>query len=294
MFRGVYTVLVTPFNSADEVDYEGLRRNVEWQIQEGINGLVVNGSTSEFASLEDYEREKTAATVLNTVAGKIPVLVGASAETTQKAIYYAKSAKESGAQGVLVLPPYYYKPNQEEIFRHFALIADAVDVPIMIYNNPFTTGVDIQPETVKRMVDYHSNLSYIKECTGDIKRLRQLQLLCGDKIKIFCGWEDLAFESFLMNASGWISVIGNITPKLAVELFVEVAEKKNFDKGWKIYKSMLPMLQFLEYRGKAPQTLKYCLERIGLVGGTVRLPRLPLSDEDKRDIDEMLKGIGLL
>ena len=294
MFRGVYTVLVTPFNSAGEVDYEGLRRNVEWQIQEGIHGLVVNGSTSEFASMEDDEKEKTAFTVLNTVAGRIPVLVGASAEATQKAIYYAKSAKEMGAQGVLVLPPYYCKPNQEEIFYHFASIADAVDIPIMIYNNPFTTGVDIQPETVKRMVDYHPNLSYIKECTGDIKRVRQLQLLCGNKIKIFCGWEDLAFESFVMNASGWISVIGNIIPKLAVELFVEVAEKKNFDKGWKIYKSMLPMLQFLEYRGKASQTVKYCLERIGLSGGTVRLPRLPLSDEDKKDIDKMLKGLELL
>jgi 4-hydroxy-tetrahydrodipicolinate synthase len=294
MFRGVYTVLVTPFNSAGEVDYEGLRRNVEWQIQEGIHGLVVNGSTGEFASLEDYEREKTAVTVLNTVAGKIPVLVGASAEATQKAIYYAKSAKEMDAQGVLVLPSYYCKPNQEEIFYHFASIADAVDIPIMIYNNPFTTGVDIQPETVKRMVDYHPNLCYIKECTGDIKRFRQIQLLCGDKIKIFCGWEDLAFESFVMGAYGWISVIGNIIPKLAVELFVEVAEQKDLDKGWKIYKSMLPMLQFLEYRGKAPQTLKYCLERIGLVGGTVRLPRLPLSDEDKKDIDKMLKGLELL
>ena len=155
-----------------------------------------------------------------------------------------------GAQGVLVLPPYYCKPNQEEIFYHFVSIADAVDIPIMLYNNPFTTGVDIQPETVKKMTDYHSNLCYIKECTGDIKRIRQLQLLCGDKIKIFCGWE--------------------------------------------IYKSMLPMLQFLEYRGKAPQTIKYCLERIGLCGGTSRLPRLPLSDEDKRDIDKMLKELKLM
>ncbi|MGC8590528.1 dihydrodipicolinate synthase family protein, partial [Athalassotoga sp.] len=123
MFRGVYTVLVTPFNSAGEVDYEGLQKNVEWQIQEGIHGLVVNGSTGEFASLEDYEREKSMVTVLDAVAGRVPVIVGVSAEATEKAIYYAKSAKKMGAQGVLVLPSYYCKPSQEEIFHHFASIA---------------------------------------------------------------------------------------------------------------------------------------------------------------------------
>jgi 4-hydroxy-tetrahydrodipicolinate synthase len=199
-----------------------------------------------------------------------------------------------GAQGVLVLPSYYCKPNQEEIFNHFASIADAVDIPVMVYNNPSTTGVDIQPQTVARMANYHPNLCYIKECTGDIKRLRDIQLLCGDKIKVFCGWEDLAFESFASGAVGWISVIGNIVPGMAAQLFNETAGQKDLHKGWNIYKPMLPMLRFLEYSGRAVQTLKYCLDRMQQTGGAARLPRLPLSDEDKKGIDKMLEELNLV
>jgi len=294
MFRGVYTVLVTPFNSKEEVDYEGLCEIARWQQKEGIHGIVVNGTTSEFLSLEDDEKEKIAATVIKAVASKVPVIVGSSAEATRKTILYVKKAKELGAQGVLILPPYYFKPSQEEIFRHFTMIADAVDIPIMIYNNPFTTGVDIKPETVKRLIEYHPNFSAIKDSTGDIKRVRQLCLLCGDKIKIFCGWEDLAYESFLIGAEGWVSVISNIAPKLAVRLFEEVVEKKNYEEGWEIYKSMLPMLELLEYGRKAPQIVKYCLEKMGFCSSTVRAPRIPLNDEEKKKIDKLLKEIGVV
>lgn len=289
--RGVYTVLVTPFKANGEVDYEGLRKNVEWQISQGIHGIVANGTTGEFASLEDDERERVAATVIDTAAGRVPVVIGTSAEATQKAIFYTRNAKKLGADAVMVLPSYYCKPNQEEIFAHFAKISDAVDIPIVIYNNPSTTGVDIKAETVKRMVDHSPNLSAIKECTGDIKRIRQIRLLCGERISVLCGWEDLALESFAMGACGWISVIGNVVPKLAVRLFKEVYEDKDLDRGWETYKMMLPMLSFLEYSGKAPQTLKYCLDKMGLSGGVVRGPRLPLTHEDKKAIDEMLKSM---
>jgi len=291
VFKGVYTVLVTPFESDGEVDYEGLRRNVQWQISQGVHGLVANGSTGEFCSMEDYEKEKVAATVIETSAGRVPVVIGASAEATQKAIFYAKNAKKLGADGVMILPSYYCKPNQEEIFTHFARISDAADIPIIIYNNPSTTGVDIKADTVKRMADHSPNLSTIKECTGDIKRIREIRFLCGDKMAVLCGWEDLALESFAMGACGWISVIGNVVPKLAVRLFKEVYEEKNLDRGWETYKILLPMLSFLEYSGKAPQTLKYCLDKMGLCGGIARGPRLPLSESDKRAIDNMLAAM---
>jgi len=291
LVRGVYTVLVTPFKEDGEVDYQGLRKNVEWQISQGIHGIVANGTTGEFASLEDDERQKIAETVIDAASGRVPVVIGASAEATQKAIFYAKSAKKLGADAVMILPSYYCKPNQEEIFAHFAKISDAVDIPIVIYNNPSTTGVDIKAETVKRMVDHSSNLSTIKECTGDIKRIREIRLLCGNRMSILCGWEDLAFESFAMGACGWISVIGNVVPRLAVQLFKEVYEDKDVDRGWQTYKMMLPMLSFLEYAGKAPQTLKYCLDKMGLSGGVARGPRLPLSEEDRKTIDKMLESM---
>lgn len=290
--RGIYTVLITPFKAdGGEVDYEGLRKNVEWQICQGVHGLIANGSTGEFASLEDDEREKVAATVIDTAAGRVPVIIGTSAEATQKAVFYTKQAKKLGADAVMILPSYYCKPGQEEIFAHFAKISDAVDIPIMIYNNPFTAGVDIQAETVKKMVDHSPNLSVIKECTGSLKRIREIRLLCGDQISILCGWEDLAFESLVLGACGWVSVIGNVVPKLAVQLFKEVYEDKDLARGWETYKMMLPMLSFLEYGGKTTPTLKYCLDKIGLSGGVERGPRLPLAEEDKKAIDKMLESM---
>jgi len=285
VFKGVYTVLITPFRRDGSIDYEAIARNAEWQIGQGIHGLVSVGSTGEFASMGDYERRRVAATVMEAVNGRVPVIAGASAEATDKAREYAKYAQEIGAQGVMVLPPPYCKPNQEEMFAHFARIADSIDIPVMVYNNPFTTGVDVQAETVARMFHYSPNLSCIKECTGDIRRLRKIRLLCEDKITIFCGWEDLAYECFLMGAVGWVSVIGNIVPALTVELFNSVYGSKDLKRGWEVFLRILPMLEYLEYAGHAPQTLKYCLDKMGLDGGYSRRPRLPLTPEAMAEID---------
>ncbi|NPV70375.1 MAG: 4-hydroxy-tetrahydrodipicolinate synthase [Firmicutes bacterium] len=291
--KGVYVVMVTPFKQNGEVDYAGLKSNVEWYINEGIHGVLPLGSTGEFAALEDDEKKKIAEAVMAQVNGRVPVVLGATAETTEKAIEYTRFAREIGAAGVMTLPSYYCKPNQEEMFVHFKRIAEAVDIPIIIYNNPWSSGVDMQAETVARLAKY-PNLGYIKECTADIKRLREIRILTEDRMTIFCGWEDLAYESFFMGAEGWISVIANITPKLAVELFDLVAVKKDYDKGWALYKKMLPMLKQLEYSGKLQQTLKYSLDKLGHCGGAVRSPKLPLTTEDKTRIDGMLNLMGLI
>lgn len=292
MFKGVYTVLVTPFTEGGQVDAEGIKRNVEWQISQGIHGVAAIGSTGEFAGLEDCEKEKAAATVIETAAKRIPVIVGASAESTEKVIQYAKAAKKMGADGVMVLPSYYCKPNQEEMFTHFARLADAVDIPVVIYNNPATTGVDIKAETVARMFKHSPNLSTIKECTGDIKRMREIRLLTEDKMTIFCGWEDMAYESFVMGAKGWICVIGNVAPRMAAQLF-ELVEAGELSKAWDVYSKLLPLLAALEYWGKAPQMLKYCLGKLGLSGGQARSPRLPLNSEEKSGLDAIMKRIGI-
>ncbi len=293
MFRGVYTVLVTPFTADGSVDVDGIRKNVEWQISEGVHGVVTVGSTGEFAGLEDVEKEKVTLTVLETCNGRIPVIAGASAESTEKAIRNAKFAKSAGAAGVMVLPSPYCKPNQEEMFSHFARLADAVDIPVIIYNNPSTTGVDIKAETAARMFKHSSNLSAIKECTGDIKRIREIRLLTDDNMTVFCGWEDLAYESFVMGAKGWVCVVGNIAPRLAVQLF-ELVEAGETTRAWEVYGKLLPMLGALEYWGKAPQMLKYCLSKMGLAGGPVRSPRLPLSVDEKSQLDQIMKSMGIV
>ncbi len=286
--RGVYVVLVTPFMADQRVDHAGLKRNVEWLVEQGVHGLIPLGSTGEFASLEDDDKRKIVDTVMAAAGGKVPVVVGTTAETTEKAIQNTVMAKQAGASGALVLPPYYYTPDQDEIFEHYHRISDAVDLPIMVYNNPFSSKVDIQAETVARLAQLE-HVACIKESTGDIKRITEIRTRTNDGIKIFCGWEDMAYESFLMGCEGWVCVIGNILPKAAVELFKLVVDQQDFQAGWILYKRMLPILRYLEYAGKTQKALKYVLDGMNLIGGYSSSPKLPLDAASMARIDELLR-----
>lgn len=287
--RGVYVVLVTPFLADRRVDHAGLRRNVEWLVGQGVHGLIPLGSTGEFASLEDQDKLKIVDTVMAAAGGKVPVVVGTTAETTEKAIQNTVQARQAGAAGALVLPPYYYTPDQDEIFEHYRRISDAVDLPIMVYNNPFSSKVDIQAGTVARLAQLE-HVACIKESTGDIKRITEIRTRTNDGIKIFCGWEDMAYESFLMGCEGWVCVIGNILPEAAVELFDLVVDKQDFKGGWALYKRMLPILRYLEYAGKTQKALKYVLDGMDLNGGYSSSPKLPLDAESMVRIDELLRN----
>lgn len=287
--RGVYVVLVTPFMADQRVDHAGLKRNVEWLVEQGVHGLIPLGSTGEFASLEDDDKLKIVDTVMAAAGGKVPVVVGTTAETTEKAIQNTVMAKQAGASGALVLPPYYYTPDQDEIFEHYRRISDAVDLPIMVYNNPFSSKVDIQAETVARLAQLE-HVACIKESTGDIKRITEIRTRTNDGIKIFCGWEDMAYESFLMGCEGWVCVIGNILPKAAVELFKLVVDQQDFQAGWILYKRMLPILRYLEYAGKTQKALKYVLDGMNLIGGYSSSPKLPLDAASMVRIDELLRN----
>ncbi len=288
--QGVYVVMVTPFTANGEVDYEGIRKNISWWISEGVHGLIPLGSTGEFASLNDVQKMKITETVMDAVQGRIPVVVGASAETTEKAIENARGAQKAGASAVLVLPPWYYTPSQEEIIVHYRRIAEAIDIPIMIYNNPFSSKVDIKADTVARLAKV-PNTRYIKESTGDIKRITEIRVLTDDGITVFCGWEDMAYESFVMGAKGWVCVMGNIAPKLSVQLFESVVILRDYAKGWEIYKRMLPMLRYLEYGGKVQKILKHALDTMGLCGGYSSSPKLPLEEEDKKKTEKLVKEL---
>jgi len=290
--EGVFTVMVTPFTDDGEVDYAGLRKNVSWQIEQGIHGLIPLGSTGEFASLEDDEKRQIAETVIDEADGRVPAVVGATAETTEKAIEYARHAQDIGAAGVLILPSYYCNPSQEEMYGHFSAIAEAIDIPIMLYNNPWSSGVDMQLETVVRLAKI-PNIAYIKESTSDMRRFTNIRQTAGDNITLFCGWEDLAYEQFVMGAKGWVCVVGNIAPKLAVDLYNTLVVDRDLDRGWDLYCQLLPIMRYLEYSGKLQQTLKYALKKLGLAGGPVRSPKLPLSAEQQEEVDAMLSELGI-
>lgn len=289
--RGVYVVTVTPFTRDGNVDLAGIEKNADWLIRQGVHGLIPLGSTGEFASLEDEDKKAVVDRVMKTAGGRVPVVVGATAETTDKAIRNAKYAEAAGAAGVLVLPPYYYTPDQEEIYDHYRRIAEAVKVPVMIYNNPGSSKVDIQADTVARLARV-PGIECIKESTGDIRRITEIRLLTEDKLTVFCGWEDMAYESFLMGARGWVCVLGNILPKECVELYDLVAVKKDLPAAWTLYRKLLPLLRHLEYAGKPHKTLKYVLDKMGLAGGFSSSPKRALDTEDKAVIDKMLADLG--
>lgn len=291
--QGVYTVMVTPFKQTGEVNYQALKKQAEWQVSQGIHGLLPLGSTGEFAALEDGEKAAVVETVMDAVGGRVPVVVGATAEYSAKAVEYARQAKAAGAAGVMILPSYYFKPSQEEIYEHYARIGETIDLPVIIYNNPFTSGVDIKPETVVRIAAQCPNMAHIKESTGDIKRIKEIRVLAPD-ITVFCGWEDMAYESFTVGARGWIAPMGNIAPKLSTELYELVAVNRDYDQGWEAYKKMLPILRYLEYSGKIVQTIKYWYDKIGLAGGYPRSPRLSLTDGDRAELDGLFRDAGLI
>ncbi|MFS8652285.1 MAG: 4-hydroxy-tetrahydrodipicolinate synthase [Caldibacillus sp.] len=288
--EGVFPVLVTPMKEDGSIDLDGLRMNIDHFINEGVSGIVVNGSTGEFVSLTREERLQVAETAVEQVAGRIPLIVGTAAETTADAIFYTQHAEKAGADAALLINSYYAHPKDEEIYEHFKSVANSVKFPIMIYNNPFTSGVNIGTETILRVAKDVENITHIKESSGDITKLRDITRRGKGYIKTFCGSDDLALESFLVGATGWISVAGNIVPRLATELY-NAAKNKDLERAWEIYDQILPLCNFLEGSGKYVQIAKRAMDLLGLAGGPPRKPRLPLTAEEDAKLKEILAGL---
>ena len=286
--KGTFVVMVTPFDENQNINFKAMEENIEWYIEKGAHGLIPLGSTGEFASLTEKERYKIAEFVVKVTKNRVPVCIGTTSETTVKTLEYTQHAEKIGADAVLILPPYYYNPLQEEIIYHYETISDAVNIPIMIYNNPGTSGVDIQLETVLKLAK-KENIKYIKESNGDITRLREIERLSHRNIITFCGSEKLVFESFFLGAQGWVSVISNALPELSSAIYEETVINKNYKRAQEIYNVILPLCIELEESGKLVQIIKYCMDRRGANGGNFRSPRLPLSKEYCKKIDRLLE-----
>ena len=174
-FHGAYTVCVTPFSEdGSRVDTDALRRFLSWQLEAGVPGVIVLGTTGEFLTVSDDERTELVATAVRHIAGRIPVLVGTMNAYTPRAVRYSQQAQELGADGLMILPPYYYTPTDDEIFRYYGAICEAVDLPIMLYNNPVTSNVDMSAKLVARLAGAYKNIRYIKESSRDIARVSEV------------------------------------------------------------------------------------------------------------------------
>lgn len=291
-FRGSYVVNITPMTKDCEVDYTGLKDNLDWYIEKGTAGLDVLGSTGEFVSLTKEERIKVAETAVKHVNGRVPVILGTAAPTTKETIEYTRHAKEIGADGVMIISPYYSLPSENEIYEHFKAVSEAVDIPIMMYNNPATCGVDIKPELAVKICGL-KNIEYVKEASMELRRIRQIVKLGKGKVKVFNGCEDIALEAFINGAVGWVSVIGNVVPDMSQKLF-DLAVENKITEAKALYEKMLPLLTFIEESGKLVQTIKACLNKMGRAAGPCRLPRLPLSPEEDAVLERILKDLDLI
>lgn len=289
-FRGTYTVMITAFDKAGRVDLDAQAQFTDWQIREGIHGLIPLGSTGEFLSLDAGERRAVAECVVETAAGRVPVLVGAGAERTEDVIDNCLMAEELGADGVMIIPPFYSTPTEDELFAHYSRIAAATPLPIMVYNNPATSNVDLTPPIVARLAEF-DRVDYIKESTMDVTRVRDIIDLCGPKMSVFGGI--MGFESFVEGADGWVAVGSNLLPAASARLFTLTVDEQDIDAARKLYHRMLPIIRLVGGHRYVSAT-KAALSEMGLAVGEPRSPRLPLPKDEWPEMRAALESVGEL
>ena len=291
-FKGVFTVLITPMTKDQDIDINRLKENIDWQIAMGISGICVLGSTGEFASLSMEERIFIAETAIKHVNGRIPVFVGTAAESTRETIFYTKHAKKIGADAVLIINPFYCMPSYEEIYLHYKAVSEAVDIPVMVYNNPRHSGVDMNPEILAKICQL-KNIDYVKDASGDLRRVPDIKRLANENVTIFCGSEDLSLLNFSLGATGWVCVCGNLIPKEANQL-LELVNQNKMEEANLLFNKLYPLLDVLENSPKSLQIVKKSLELMGHPSGPCRFPRQPLSESETEQVTDLLKSLSLI
>jgi len=288
-FRGTYTVMITPFTPAGDVDIAALRAFVDWQIEEGVHGLIPLGSTGEFLSLDDDEKALVAETVIAQAAGRVPVLIGTGAEDTREVVRLSRRAESLGADGVMIIPPFYSTPTDDELVHHYKTVADAISLPIMVYNNPATANVDLKPALVARLAEI-DNCLYIKESTLEVTRVRDVIRLCGNRMTVFGGI--LGFESFVEGAQGWVAVASNVVPSAMARIFSLFADDGAIIEARELYLKYLPVIEFVGGQAYVAGT-KALLGHMGFAAGSPRPPRLPLPAAPDAAARALVETFGL-
>jgi len=288
-FRGTYTVMITPFDEHQNVNVQALRDLTEWQIQQGIHGLIPLGSTGEFLSMTEDEKALVAETVIQTAAKRVPVLIGTGAEDTRDVVRLSRQAETLGADGVMIIPPFYCTPTEDELYHHYKTVAEAISIPIMVYNNPATANVDLRPELCARLAQI-DGCDYIKESTLEITRVRDIIRLCGDKMTVFGGI--LGFESFVDGAQGWVAVASNVAPKAMARLFEMVADEDRVRDAHAHYLHWLPIIEAV-FGQKYVGGTKALLNHMGFPAGRPRPPRLPLPAPVDQQMKDLVKQFSL-
>lgn len=290
MFNGAYTALITPFKNG-EIDEKALVNIINWQIDEGIDGLVPVGTTGETPTLNHEEHARVVEICVNTTAGRVPVIAGAGSNSTAEAVEMVEFAQKAGANGVLCVAPYYNKPNQEGLFQHFSAIASATDLPVILYNIPSRSIIDIEIKTMARLRNAHKNIAGVKDATSNLGRVNEQRFALGNDF-IQLSADDMSSLGYnAQGGHGCISVISNIAPKLFSKM-QKASLNGNFSEALRILDLLAPLMNAL-FLEPSPAGPKYAAKKLGLCEADIRLPMVPISNETAKIIDAAMEHAGL-
>ena len=290
MFKGSLVALITPFKDG-AVDEESLRQLVEFQIENGTDGIVPCGTTGESSTLDYGEHDRVIEIVVQQTNKRVPVMAGTGSNSTREAIEMTEHARKLGADGCLLIAPYYNKPSQEGLYRHFKAIADAVAIPQVLYNVPGRTSVNMLPETVARLAD-HPNIVAIKEASGSMQQVSEVLELCGDKLDVLSGDDFITFPVMACGGKGVISVVANIMPR-EVAALVDAFWAGDMAEARRLHLHLLKIsnAMFIETN---PVPVKTAVALMGKCRDELRLPLAPLSDANRAELSAVMKSYGLL
>jgi 4-hydroxy-tetrahydrodipicolinate synthase len=290
MYSGSIVAIVTPMAESGELDYAAWDRLLDWHVAEGTDAIVVCGTTGESPTVTLDEAAELVKRAAARLGGRVPVIAGSGTNSTATTVARTRRLAEAGADAVLVVTPYYNKPTQEGLYRHFVAVADASSVPVILYNVPSRTGVDLLPATVERLAA-HPRIVALKEATGSLSRLTELVQRCGDELELLSGDDPIAADSIMAGARGVISVTANVAPRAMHELCVaalagETERTRELDARLQV----LHRAMFVESN---PIPAKWAVQQLGLIPGGIRLPLTPLSEEARGTVREAMRAAGV-
>lgn len=290
MFTGSMVALVTPFKYG-KVDWESLEGLVEFHVQSGTHGIVPCGTTGESATLSHEEHDRVIEAVIKAAKRRVPVIAGTGSNSTEEAIRLTRAAEKAGADGALLISPYYNRPTQEGIYQHYKKVAEAVGIPLIIYNIPGRTGSKIEPETLARLSEI-KNVAGVKEATGSVDQAIDVIVLSGDRLAIYSGEDSLTYSLMALGGKGVISTVANVAPKEMADL-TEACLKGNWGKGRELQFRLIPLIRSL-FIETNPIPVKTALSLMKKCRSDLRLPMTPMAESNVKKLKQAMTGFGLI
>ena len=290
MFQGSLVALVTPFDGNNRVDYTSLKRLIEFHVEQGSSGLVIAGTTGESPTLKRSEHIELIGRSIEIAAGRLPVIAGTGSNSTFQSIELSRAVTDPGIAAYMAVVPYYNKPTQEGIFLHYSAIADAIDKPLLMYNVPGRTVADMLPETVGRLAK-HDNIFGLKEATGDIDRLKQIQDVVDDRFRLYSG-DDFTLRPFIeQGGHGVITVSGNVVPRQVATL-CKLAREGKAEEAKALDATLQPLNKLLFVESN-PIPVKWAVSEMGLISPHIRLPLTPYSEQYHENMRSAMRTAGV-